>query len=110
MIPTWTAKTAAISGLALLNLAALRSPAAFGDYVTIGTPWLLALISSDARGRRGFLWLLVGSWILLFVCPDVFPLGDFAPRTFSFVITIAETALVVAINTWILFRREPPEE
>ena len=84
--------------LAILNLAALRSPYAGFPYANAGTVWLLTLLASTAKSTRA-LWALAGAWVffagLLFV-PFPEPLLSF--------VRIAGQLAVLALNGWSALR------
>ena len=79
--------------LAVLNLAALRSPIAPYLYVASGTVWLLTLLAPTAPGGRA-LAALVAAWlyfsVVLFLSPGPSVLLD---------LTVAQVA-VLALNLW----------
>jgi hypothetical protein len=92
--------------LALLNLAALRSPGAF-VYHVVGSLWLLTLLAAEMRGRR---WLSVSlgiCWIFLFFLPGVVPLPVFPPPPAMMVLSGLGVVLMVALNSWVILRRPP---
>jgi glycosyl transferase family 87 len=86
--------------LALLNLAALRSPVAPSAYVVVPSLWLLCLLASEVRGR---LWPALGLLALGLVVMGPPPLAG----TTEFVVGLTSQACVVALNLWLLLRREP---
>jgi hypothetical protein len=90
----------AVSALAVLNLAAMTSPAAWGDYIPVGTLWLTSLMAAAVARTTG-----AGSFVAVaaatsFLLPGVVPIGDFPSAVPSMVISIAYTLLVVAFNGW----------
>ncbi len=88
--------------LALLNLAALQSYGAWGDYVTLGSVWLLTLwVPSHvaAGGPRGLRLLPVGAcWLLFVVVPGATPIPVFLPAPVAMVLTTLTAIAVVAFN------------
>ncbi|MGE5361856.1 MAG: glycosyltransferase family 87 protein [Bacteroidales bacterium] len=92
-------ETAAV-WLALLNLGALEGYAAWGDYVTVGTVWLLTLFADERRGSRFTLALLGTAWVLCALVPGVQPIPSPLPVVVALVLTSAITIAVVVTNTW----------
>ncbi len=84
--------------LALLNLAALRSPYAAFGYVTSGVVWLLTLLVPGARSSRA-LAALGAAWVYLGV---VLFLG-FHGATFRAVMSVGQLA-VLGVNLWAALR------
>jgi Glycosyltransferase family 87 len=89
-----------IGYLALLNLAALRAPAAPSAYVVVPALWMLALLASDGRGRRWWPWGIAVAWVIIVGPP---PLPD---RIDLIVSGIGQVAMVM-ICVWALVRRSP---
>jgi len=94
----------ACTWLALLNLAALQSGGAWGDYITLGSVWLLTYLTGEigrSRSRRVFLAV---AWVACLFVPGVQPMPDFLPTYLAMVLTSGIFAVVVGLNTWVLFR------
>ena len=89
--------------LAVLNLAALRSPLAPYLYVASGTIWLLTLLAPTSRGSRALAMLLV-TWLYLSVVLFLSP-----GRSVLLDLTLAQV-VVLALNMWIALRRAPEYE
>ena len=86
--------------LALLNLAALRSPLAPSAYVTAPVLWSLALLAADVRGRYGMAIALAVVWMLIMGPPPL-------PDRVDLVVAMLGQALTVAINVWALLHFGP---
>jgi hypothetical protein len=108
----WAARTAAGRThqaqvwLALLNLAALRSPGAF-VYHVVGSLWLLTLLAAEMPGRRRLSVALGICWVFLFFLPGVLPLPVFPPPPAMMFLSGIGVVLMVALNTWVILRRPP---
>jgi uncharacterized membrane protein len=109
--------------LALVTMASMTSPAAWGDYVPVGTVWLATFLAAAATRSGGVAGAFIAltaatSWLL----PGVVPIGDFPSANASMVMSVAYTLLLIAFNVWVvvcvarvslprsiapLFRREP---
>ena len=87
--------------LALLNLAALRSPVAPSAYVVVPSLLLVCLLAGEVRGRLGPGLGLLALGLAVMGPP---PLSG----KLEFVVGLASQAVVVALNLWVL-RREPRE-
>jgi hypothetical protein len=98
----------ACTWLALLNLAALQSGGAWGDYITLGSVWLLTYLTGEYwRSRTTSLFLAV-AWVACLLVPGVQPMPVFLPPSLAMVLTSGIFAVVVALNTWVLFRPDGP--
>jgi hypothetical protein len=86
--------------LALLNLAALRSPLAPSAYVTAPVLWSLALLAADVRGRYWMAIALAVVWMLIMGLPPL-------PDRVDLVVAMLSQALTMAINVWALLHFGP---
>ena len=87
--------------LALLCLAALRSPVAPSAYVVVPTLWLLCLLAPEVRGRLG---AAVGLALLGIVIQGPPPLSG----TAEWVVGLVSQAAVLGVNLWVLRRVPAP--
>jgi hypothetical protein len=88
-----------VGWLALLNLAALRAPAAPSAYVVVPALWMLALLAGDARGR----WWTLGvalAWLMVQGPPPL-------PNRIDLVVSGIGQAVLVAVCGWAILRRSP---
>lgn len=69
--------------LALLGLASMTSPGAWGDYVPVTAVWLLALLAGPALAAQGrsrrLAWALAPVALLQWFLLGTMPIGDWAP-------------------------------
>lgn len=96
----------AVTWLALLNLAAMTSPAAWGDYVPVGTLWLVTLLAAGEGRLSPWAVAVVGGFSALL--PGVVPLGSFPGPAASMAVSVAGTVLLILANTRILSRAAAP--
>jgi alpha-1,2-mannosyltransferase len=87
--------------LALLNLAALRSPVAPSAYVVVPSLLLLCLLAGEVRGRLRPAAGLVALGLAVMGPPPL-------PGKTEFVVGLASQAVVVALNVWVLLRSPAP--
>lgn len=92
----------ALCWLALLNLASMTSPAAWGDYVSFGSLWLLLFLLVGNPPHRQL--LLVGAGLFLALVPGAVPYGEFMPTWLTMGLSMLITLLIVGINGWSLAR------
>jgi alpha-1,2-mannosyltransferase len=92
----------ALGWMALLNLAAMTSPAAWGDYVPLGTLWMLSLMMAGAERARTSVLAIAGGFC--FLLPGVVPIGSFPPPNAAMVLSVAATVLLIGINGWVAAR------
>lgn len=85
--------------LALLNLAALRSPVAPSAYATAPLLWLLALLAAEIEGRYSMGTALAVAWVVIMGAP---PLSD----KIDLVVGLAGQILMLALGIWILLRTQ----
>lgn len=84
--------------LALLNLAALRSPVAPSAYVTGPTLWLLALLAPEVKSRYSRGIALAAVWLLIMGPPPL-------PDRVDLLVGLVGQALALALGVWVLVRR-----
>jgi hypothetical protein len=94
----------ALVWLAVLNLAAMASPAAWGDYVPVGTLWLLTLLASSRLRHLVPVPLLVAAWVMTFLLPGIVPIGNFPPLVPSFILSILCTIVLIGCNGRLIVR------
>jgi alpha-1,2-mannosyltransferase len=100
--PSQTRPQQAWTWFALLNLAAFASHGAWGDYVTLGTVWLLTLATVAASGSAARVGLVGACWLLAVAVPGVQPVPGFLPVTDAMVLSGLTAAAVVGFNAWVL--------
>jgi hypothetical protein len=83
--------------LALLNLAALRSPVAPSAYVTAPLLWLLALLAAEVRGRYWRAIALGAAWALIMGPPPL-------PDKTDLVLVLLGQGFALALGIWMLMR------
>ncbi|MEN8006652.1 MAG: glycosyltransferase family 87 protein [Candidatus Krumholzibacteriota bacterium] len=96
------ARSRALCWLALLNLASLTSPAAWGDYVSFGSLWLLLFLLGGFPLRQQL--LLVTAGIFLALVPGAVPYGESMPVGLAMGLSLLLTLLLVGVNGWSLAR------
>jgi alpha-1,2-mannosyltransferase len=84
--------------LALLNLAALRSPNAPGVYVLGPSLWLLTLLAAEARRRGSWIVGIVACWVLFLGLPPV------PWRQLLLLVSLLPTAACIGLNLWAVLR------
>jgi hypothetical protein len=101
-----TRRQRAVTWLALLNLAALQSYGAWGDYVTLGSAWMLTLAAASLwperwparRPRSGMAWLVAAAWPACFLVPGVQPVVRTIPPPLAMIMTLVVGMTVIGIN------------
>lgn len=93
----------ALVWLALLNLAAMTSPAAWGDYVPVGTLWLLTALAVRSASTTATA-VMAAAWVTSFLLPGVVPIGDFPSEVPSLILSVAITVLLIGFNGWLALR------
>jgi alpha-1,2-mannosyltransferase len=86
-----------VVSLALLNLAALRSPLAPSFYVLAPVLWVLALLATQVNGRKWLVAALVPAWVVVVGTP---PLPDRVDLIVGLVCQGFAIALLVTVIGW----------
>jgi hypothetical protein len=91
--------------LALLNLAALVSKGAWGDYIPIGTLWLMTFmvreLASSPRKR-----LLMGiCWVFMFLSLGVIPMPGLGNPSVYISLALVGMLITISFNIWVLLRQ-----
>jgi hypothetical protein len=100
------ARSRALCWLILLNLASLTSPAAWGDYVSFGSLWLVLFLLNGSTRRQQI--LLVMACALFALVPGAVPYGESMPDALAMRLSLLLTLLLVGVNGWCLFRLVHP--
>lgn len=93
--------------IALLALASMRSPGAWGDYVPVSALWLLTLLTGELASGPRARALLAVCWGLLFVLPGVLPVPALPPPAVSIPLSIAGFLAMAGLSAWVVTRRAP---
>jgi hypothetical protein len=94
--------------LALLTLASLRSPGAWGDYVPVASLWLLTFLASDVAGRPRRAIALGTAAALLFFLPGVLPTPVLPPVAVTMTLSSLTFGVLVALSAWTVVGRRAP--
>jgi hypothetical protein len=89
----------AMAWLALLNLAALRSPVAPSAYVTAPMLWLLALLAAEVRHRYTMAIALGVAWVVIMGPPPL-------PDRMDLVLGLLGQGVALALGLWVLMRSQ----
>lgn len=97
--------------LVLLNLAALISKGAWGDYITIGTLWLLTFMVVEMSSTFRLKILMGIMWLFMFIVPGVLPLPGLENPDIFISLAGFGMLLLIGFNVWVLLRgfRAQPE-
>jgi alpha-1,2-mannosyltransferase len=87
----------AIAWLALLNLAALRSPVAPSAYVTAPMLWVLALLAAEVRHRYTMAIAIGAAWVVIMGPPPL-------PDKIDLVSGLLGQGVALALGIWMLMR------
>ena len=93
--------------LAVLNLAALQSPGAFADYVTLGSVWLLVLVPDLFRGRPLRTAFLAVCWVFFALVPGVPPVPASLSEPAMMTLTAVGIVVLLGFNAWVILRTPP---
>ncbi len=88
--------------LALLGLASLASPGAWGDYVPVTAVWLLSLLAPAFRAGRASAALLGAAWASQGLLVGTMPLGSWMPIDLMVPVSAVGSALMLALFSVVL--------
>ncbi|MCP4685889.1 MAG: DUF2029 domain-containing protein [bacterium] len=91
--------------LALLNLAAMISKGAWGDYIPIGTIWLMTFMVKDMWSTVRQRVLMAVMWVFMFLSLGVLPLPGLDNPTVFISLAGIGMLLTIGFNMWIIYRR-----
>jgi hypothetical protein len=90
--------------LAILGLASMLSPAAWGDYITLPAMWLLTMLAIEAEDNRK---LAIGfgiCWIFFYLLLGIVPLGTFPAPNITYTLSTISFILLVGLPAWAILR------
>lgn len=94
--------------LALLNLAAMISKGAWGDYIPIGTIWLMTFMVKDMWTSVRQRLLMATMWVFMFLSLGVLPLPGLGnPQVYISLAGIG-MLLTIGFNVWTVLRSRRP--
>ncbi len=93
----------ALCWLALLNLASITSPGAWGDYVSFGSLWLVLFLLVGGSLKSRIILIIAGIFFAL--VPGAVPYGESMPVVLAMGLSMLITLLLVGVNGWSLGRR-----
>jgi hypothetical protein len=91
--------------LALLALASMRSPGAFGDYLPVTSLWLLTTVAPRMKGRPFWSLPLIAAWVLLFLLPGVVPLPELPEPRAAMLLSMCSMVAMAALSIWTIAGR-----
>lgn len=97
---------AAITWFALLNLASLQTSLAWGDYFTVGTIWLLSLLSSQTLQKSWNRVLIGACWIFTTLNLGIVPMPELPPKAVMMIVTSIGAVLLFVLNAWVALRKQ----
>jgi len=92
---------------ALLNLAALQTSLAWGDYVTVGSVWLLSLMAVQKHRTYWHRILLGACWVFTVFDLGIVPMPTLLPTVVTMTITSIGAVLLCVLNGWVILREGP---
>jgi hypothetical protein len=96
--------------LVLLNLAALVSKGAWGDYITVGTIWLMTYLLHEMNTSPIRKLIIVVAGIFFFLAVGALPLPGLANPSVFIGLSVLGMLLTIGFNLWVLSRaKQIPE-
>jgi len=92
----------ALCWLALLNLASITSPGAWGDYVSFGSFWLLLFLVIGNSWRQRLVLVIAG--VFLALVPGAVPYGESMSTVLAMGLSLLVTGFLVGVNGWCYVR------
>ena len=94
--------------LALLNLAAMISKGAWGDYIPIGTIWLMTFMVKDMWTTVRQRVLMATMWVFMFLSLGVLPLPGLDDPTVFISLAAVGMLLTIGFNIWAVYQGRQP--
>ena len=91
--------------LALLGLASLASPGAWGDYVPVTAVWLLTLLAVPMVQSRRAAFLLAPVWLFQGTLLGTMPLGEWAPPVPMAILSGLGAVMLLGLFGWVVLGR-----
>lgn len=91
--------------LALLGLASLASPGAWGDYVPVTAVWLLTLLAVPMAQSRRIALLLGPVWLFQTTLLGTMPIGEWAPAIPMAVVSGLGALMLIGLFGWAVLGR-----
>ncbi len=94
--------------LAILGLASMASPAAWGDYITLPAMWLLTALAVNASANRKIAVGFGICWIFFYFLLGLVPLGTFPPPGITYTLSTINFLLLIGLMGWVALRKPNP--
>ena len=92
--------------LALLNLAALVSKGAWGDYVPLGSVWMLSFLAVEFAESMRWRAFIAACWVFIGISLGVMPAPVLEDAPLVMIsLSLVGFVMIVTLNTWIIFRQ-----
>jgi hypothetical protein len=95
--------------LAILGLASMASPAAWGDYIPLPAMWLLTILAAR-MGKNRLQAISAGTcWIFFYFLLGLVPLGSFPAPNITYALSTVSFLLLVGLLGWTAWRSPATE-
>jgi hypothetical protein len=94
--------------LAILGLASMMSPAAWGDYITLPAMWLLTVLAVEAGENRKLAIGFGVCWIFFYFLLGLVPIGTYPAPIITYTLSTINFILLFGLMVWVMLRRPHP--
>ena len=91
--------------LAILGLASMISPAAWGDYITLPAMWLLTVLAIEAGDNRKLAVVFGICWIFFYFLLGLVPIGTYPAAVITYTLSTINFILLFGLMVWVMLRR-----
>ena len=95
--------------LAILGLASMMSPAAWGDYITLPAMLLLTVLVVEAKNNRKLALGFGICWIFFYFLLGLVPIGSYPAPIITYTLSTISFILLIGLQAWVLLRPSHPE-
>jgi len=90
--------------LAIIGLASMMSPAAWGDYIPLPAMWLLTVLAVEAEDNRKLTIGFGVCWIFFYFLLGLVPLGAYPVPVITYTLSTINFILLVGLLAWAMLR------
>jgi hypothetical protein len=91
--------------LAILGLASMMSPAAWGDYITLPAMWLLTVLAVEAGDNRKLAIVFGVCWVFFYFLLGLVPIGTYPAPVITYTLSTINFILLFGLMVWVMLRR-----
>jgi alpha-1,2-mannosyltransferase len=94
--------------LAILGLASMMSPAAWGDYITLPAMWLLTVLAVEAGDNRKLAIVFGVCWVFFYFLLGLVPIGNYPAPIITYTLSTINFILLIGLMVWVMLWHPHP--